>query len=425
MRMHDHVYAWLARLAGSRRAPLFAFGAIVLVSTLERVLWIEHPHRLIWDEQDYVNAARRILGLPVPAGSGYDMSPGGLDPQPEDPPLAHLLIAGSIRVFGDNPLGWRLAPIVFGTVALFGIYWVARAAGASRWLGAGAAGVMAADNLYFVQSRIPTPDIFVLAFMLLAVALYLRGRPWLAGILLGLGASCKLVGAYALLVLIALEGLRLGLPPRPGRARPATAATLRSLGVCAAASIGAFVAVLAICDPAFGLITNPFAHIKYMVQFDLQTGPFYASAHAIWAHGLNSSAWDWLLNAKSLDYYTAYSTVHPGATAIEFRGEMNPFIIFLALPVIVIALWEAWRAREPVSLLVIAWFAGTFLPFVPGSFVHANFIYFMLIALPALYLGAARLFSGRYLPAWATAAYVPALLYGAWLLYPFRTWAGQ
>jgi hypothetical protein len=57
--------------------------------------------------------------------------------------------------------------------------------------------------------------------------------------------------------------------------------------------------------------------------------------------------------------------------------------------------------------------------------VHANFIYFMLIALPALYLGAARLFSGRYLPVWATAVYVPALLYGAWLLYPFRTWAGQ
>jgi hypothetical protein len=201
--------------------------------------------------------------------------------------------------------------------------------------------------------------------------------------------------------------------------------SLRSLGACGATTVGAFVAVLAVCDPIFGLFPNPFAHIAYMVRFDLQTGALYQAAHSIWAHGLNSSAWDWLINAKALHYYTAYSTLHPGTVAIDFRGEMNPFIIFLAVPVIGAALAEAWRGRDTLAILIIAWFAGTFVPFLPGSFVHAGFIYFMLIVLPAVYLGVARLLSGRYLPLWLTAAYVPALLYGAWMLYPFKTWAGQ
>jgi dolichyl-phosphate-mannose-protein mannosyltransferase len=412
------------RVACSPRAPLIVLTAVVAFSTLERTLWIGHPHRLIWDEQDYVNAARRILGLPVPAGGGYDVSPSGLDPQPEDPPLAHLLIAGSIFLFGDNPVGWRLSPILFGTIALLAMYHLVRAAGGSRWLGAGAVAVMAADNLFFVQSRIPTPDIFALTFMLLGVAVYLHGRPGTAGLLLGLGAACKLVGFYALLVLILLEALRLWLPSRSDRPRPQAVSVLVGLGVAAAGCAAAFVAVLSVCDPLFGLITNPFAHIAYMMRFDLQSGPFYAAAHAIWAHGLNSSAWDWLINSKALNYFTAYSTVHPGRIAIAFRGEMNPLIIFLALPALVVATIEAWRARDPVAMLIIAWFAGTFIPFIPGSFVHANFIYFMLIVMPAVYLGVARLLSGRYLPWWVSVAYVPLLLYGAWSLYPFKTWAG-
>ena len=67
---------------------------------------------------------------------------------------------------------------------------------------------MAADNLLLVHSRIGTLDIYAVAAMVWAAALYLRGRPALAGVVLGVGACAKEVAPYVLLAVLVLELLR-------------------------------------------------------------------------------------------------------------------------------------------------------------------------------------------------------------------------
>jgi dolichyl-phosphate-mannose-protein mannosyltransferase len=64
------------------------------------------PDHLYFDEVHYVPAARQMLE-PV-------MSTPLLNPM--HPPLAKQLIAVSIRIFGDNPLGWRYSAALFGAV---------------------------------------------------------------------------------------------------------------------------------------------------------------------------------------------------------------------------------------------------------------------------------------------------------------------
>ena len=64
------------------------------------------------------------------------------------PPLAKLLIAGSIKLFGDNPWGWRIGSVVFGTLALLAIFALVRSLGGSRWLATGVTAAMACDNLF-------------------------------------------------------------------------------------------------------------------------------------------------------------------------------------------------------------------------------------------------------------------------------------
>ncbi|MEM2992102.1 MAG: hypothetical protein QW467_02360, partial [Candidatus Caldarchaeum sp.] len=49
---------------------------------------------LVFDEAHYVPAVRKLLR--------------GESVNHEHPPLSKLLIAASMLVFGDNPLGWRL-----------------------------------------------------------------------------------------------------------------------------------------------------------------------------------------------------------------------------------------------------------------------------------------------------------------------------
>ena len=135
----------------------------------------------MFDETYYVNAARVIAGIRPPAGAPYANAPLGVDANSEHPPLAKLLIAGGIELFGDGPLAWRLPSVLLGTVAILGMFALVRAAGGGPWLGLGAAALMAADNLLLVHGRIGTLDISAVAAMIWAAALYLRGRRVLAG----------------------------------------------------------------------------------------------------------------------------------------------------------------------------------------------------------------------------------------------------
>ncbi|HEX2148946.1 MAG TPA: hypothetical protein VHI31_02045, partial [Actinomycetota bacterium] len=113
----------------SPRAPLWALFAVSVFSLLLRVAWISKPDNLLFDENYYVNAARRMLGVPIAPDQIYAASPAGLDPNFAHPPLGKLLISLGIRSLGDNPLGWRFAAILFGSYAILALYWMARSAG--------------------------------------------------------------------------------------------------------------------------------------------------------------------------------------------------------------------------------------------------------------------------------------------------------
>ena len=98
--------------------------------------------------------------------------------------------------------------MLFGSLAILGMFALARAGGASRWCSLLAATLMASDNLLLVHGRIATLDIYVVTFMIWAAALYLRGRPAVSGVLLGIGATVKLVAPYVLVVVALVELVR-------------------------------------------------------------------------------------------------------------------------------------------------------------------------------------------------------------------------
>jgi dolichyl-phosphate-mannose-protein mannosyltransferase len=410
-------------------------GLVSLGSLGARAIWLDRPARaLIFDEAYYVNAARIILGLHVPADGHYAGSPPGLDPNQEHPPLGKLLIALGMRLFGDNALGWRILPLVFGSLAILAMYWLVRSAGGGRWLALGAAGLMAADNLSLVHGRIATLDVFVVVLMLAAVALYLHDRPVLAGAMLGLGCCTKLVAPYALLVLALLEAGRVLLRTREPELSRGRAAVVRlaPLASCAAAAMLVDLGVLYGLDHFFSAYRNPLVHTRAMLDYAAKlTNP-----HG--PEGIASYPWQWLLNEEPINYYAVNTNVMSGGKVIAthpvvaFQGLMNPAIIVLALPALLLAGHTAWRHRgDDLSLLTVAWFLGTWLPFVAGAAPlgsygnRITYLYYMVIVLPAVYLAVARLVAHPALPRAVLAGYVCILGYWFEALYPFRTWTGQ
>ena len=240
-------WAGLVALLVRPRAPYALLALVSLLSVGARAWWLDHPSRaLIFDEAYYVNAARVILGIHVPGGDHYAGSTPGLDPNQEHPPLGKLLIALGMKLFGDGALGWRILPLVFGSLAILAMFWLVRAAGGGAWLALGAAALMAADNLSLIHGRIATLDVFVVVFMLAAVALYVRERSVLAGLALGLGCCVKLVAPYALLALALLEVGRVLLGSRAPdlSLRRRAIERLAPLATCAAVTMLVYLGIL-------------------------------------------------------------------------------------------------------------------------------------------------------------------------------------
>src|SRR5262249_40909873 len=96
-----------ARRANGLRALLL--GVLSLAVFLPR---LSVTRVYIYDEQCYVSSARAFL-----SGTG--------DTNPEHPPLGKLLIALSMKAFGDNPFGWRSASVLAGAAIVVGMFYLA------------------------------------------------------------------------------------------------------------------------------------------------------------------------------------------------------------------------------------------------------------------------------------------------------------
>ncbi|HSC05088.1 MAG TPA: glycosyltransferase family 39 protein [Solirubrobacteraceae bacterium] len=422
-----------------RGRPLvhWLLAGLLLVSVLSRVAWIEQPchrpcrtpddHLLVFDEDYYVNAARVIAGIRPPTGAPYANAPLGVDANSEHPQLAKLLIAGGIKLFGDGPLAWRLPSLVLGTVAILGMFALVRAAGGGPWLGLGAAALMACDNLLLVHGRIATLDIYAVTAMIWGAALYLRRRPVWAGVVIGLGTSAKEVAPYVLFALALLELLRWW------RSRDGARARLGRLAACVAVWAATFLAALTFMgliaapySPQTGkLVPNgPFGHIAHMLSY---------AAHQTSPHGpqgIASYPWAWLIDIKTITYLqinparptAALSEVSP---AVHFLGAISPPILLLAVPALLLAaravVRRHVRCENEVGLVGLAWFLGTWLPFVVASLIasRTSYLYYMVIVMPGIYLVVADLIARIGPERKLVLLWMAGVVAAAVVLYPF------
>ena len=177
-------------------------------------LGITNPTERVLDEYKYIDPAKGIL-----AGT-YDNCPDG-------PPLGKLILASSIALIGDNPLGWRTPSAICGALTLVAIFLLTRLLLNDLALALTAAAITLLNNFLYVFSRNAMMDIFLVVFAVWSVlaftaALKMEGlgrkkrRLLLAasGILVGLAIACKWNGVDELCVFLALGVGLLFLPDR-------------------------------------------------------------------------------------------------------------------------------------------------------------------------------------------------------------------
>lgn len=159
------------------------------VAGVLRLVHLERPDRLVFDETYYVKQAYSLLTL------GYE---GSWNEEPDErfaagdfsdlnteadyvvhPAVGKWMIAAGMRLLGpENPWGWRISAAVIGTLSVLLLARIGRRLFSSNLLGATAALLLAVDGEHIVLSRISILDIFLQFWILAAFWALLRDREW-------------------------------------------------------------------------------------------------------------------------------------------------------------------------------------------------------------------------------------------------------
>jgi dolichyl-phosphate-mannose-protein mannosyltransferase len=403
---------WRSRLLSPTAGLLLVLG----VTVATRLAWLDRPDKsLVFDESYYVNAARRLLGWTVPPGNPYTDAPAGLDPNSEHPPLGKVLIAASMRVFGDDPLGWRFPSLVAGLVVVLAVFLLVRSTGHSPWLAVYAAGVASLDNLLLVHSRIATLDVLFLAPLLVGAVLTLRKQWVWAGVACGLAVLVKVPAAFGLVALVVLVLV----VPGGGRfVQRALRAALLGGTAFVVATAG-----LWFLDTQYTHFDDPFSHMRYIKTYGLDLSRSGGPVNS------ESEPWQWLANEVQITYLRVDTQglvddkVVTTKPSVWFRGALNPALSGMGVVALFYAAWRWVRRRDPLACWTVVWSAGVFLPYV-GLSVFADRISYLFYALPlvpAYAVGASLLLWHEGLPRICRWGFAVALLIGFAAYFPFRT----
>lgn len=195
---------------------IFIIIILLLISTYVsynsyRLAYINYENGDLYvsDEIYYVDTARRYLQFIFHVNVNESMYSNKTNPDYfnlEHPPLAKYLIALSMKLYGDNPIGWRLPGIIEAGLIPFTLglaFWLrSKRTVASAVIAIAAASAAAADPILIYSGSVAMLDIHLAFFLTLSLAFMLLGRRRTALVMSGLATAAKMSGLAAVLAIM-------------------------------------------------------------------------------------------------------------------------------------------------------------------------------------------------------------------------------
>ncbi len=390
------------RLTNVNRRQLLLVGlliALLATAMFSRFWRLGTPGDFFFDEVYFPDTAQKILGR--------ELTPDEAGPweffgsENTHPPLSKLIMAGGMAIFGlvtsgsvtgeiDNPFAWRFFGALAGVGSIVFIYLLGRRLFNSEFVGIAAGFLLTFEGLAFTQSRIGTPDTYVLCFILGAVYFLVSDRYLLSGIFLGAAAATKWTAALTLFP-IGLYFIYRFLQTKRGQRRK-------------------FLLESSLIVPLFFILVPGYVYfLSYL--------PMLLNGHSLGDV--------WTLNRQAYEFHSSLDATHgyqspwntwpilmrpvflhlSGSAKIYNLG--NPMIFWFGLPALAFALWQGVRTvrarldaatgnlhisgrltRERFALLfVVLTYLGLWLPWALQP--RIMFLYHYLPALPFLILALA------------------------------------
>jgi dolichyl-phosphate-mannose-protein mannosyltransferase len=323
--------------------------AILLVVTLIfHFSIIFTPDKVVFDEQFYVEDARRVIN-------------GDVTQRGEHPPLGKVIVLGGMELFGDNPFGWRFISVIFSTAGIALFYFICRKLGMGNKATLIATFLLAFENLYFVQGSIGMLDVFFVTLSMAAFLIYLHGHYEWAGITVGLAALAKLNGFLA----IGVIGIHWLLMRRDKPLRVILSVLLMGF---------TFLGLFAVFN--YFEIGHKWADpLPYI--YDMIRGT--ESLKFSWVtHPAAIQPWKWLYDRPEMAYY-----INP-----NYSGMLSYTTWALIVPATVYMIWRAAK-RNTAAMFGLAWVYGTYFIWYAAVLItdRVTYPYYLLACIGGLCIG--------------------------------------
>ena len=353
------------------RTDTIVLMALIAAAAATRLWHLGLPAEIVFDEVHFVAQARH-----------YIRAEPFLDPHP---PLAKLVIAGGIMLFGDHPWSWRIGNAILGILLVALTYMLGRRMFASRLAGALAASFVICDGMFLVDSRVAVIDIVYLTMAAWSYLLLFRfaetadqrdRRRTLAamGITLGLCLGAKLyIPAVTFLL---CTGFMVYFIMRADRAAPLKTRGWRTAG--ALVMVGALSAAVyvAVFLPHFWLgwwggIADLFHYYGDVM--------WYERSVETATHPYSSPWWSWPLMLRPIAYWQNFP---PEGKVATIWGGGNPLLWWGALTAITITAVRALERPNAARSFLVAGYLGYLAIWIPVG--RTLFLYHYM---PSVYMG--------------------------------------
>jgi dolichyl-phosphate-mannose-protein mannosyltransferase len=387
---------------------------IFVVAHAALLAGISTPDKFVFDEVHYVPAARQLLEPMMP------------EPMlnPMHPLLAKQFIALSIRIFGDDALGWRYPGVLFGALAVVAIYLCGLALFAAQSPAVAAALIAFLNQMLFVMARTAMLDIFALTFALFGIASFMHGfrqrRPhlWfaLAGVAFGLAGACKWNGFFPLAVaLVIVAAVRL---MQAWRARFADARETDWYRPGLWSDFNAYhVAACFVLAPALSYFSSfvPLYGLSPTAIWEAQRRIFDDNVTSAIAGHVYMSMWpSWPFLVRPV-WFLFDNVGNDRIAAVVLLG--NPLVLWPALAAIAIVVRDVIVARRADAFLIAAFYFGLYLAWavLPRTL---QFLYYYLPAATVASLALVYALRRDGSPRWLLWTYVVVAAVGFVVMLP-------
>ncbi|GAB3645313.1 dolichyl-phosphate-mannose--protein mannosyltransferase [Glycomyces tarimensis] len=393
-----------SRLPDDRRRALLVTLGVTAIAAVLRLIGLNHPKGLVFDEVYYAQDAHALLAHGVEWDAASDGSA-----YVAHPPFGKWLIAAGEAAFGFDEVGWRIAAVAAGVAGVAILVRLMRRLTGSTLLGGTAGLLLAVEGSHFVLSRASLLDIFLATLILAAMYCLVRDRDWrragwlaaiddgldplrerprlgvspwrvAAAVLLGLAMATKWSALwYIILCIVLFVVWDWRLRVDAGARKPLRDTVIYEFGQNLWFGLSAIGTYLATWTGWFANDTGSYRHwladnghseppvigaLVNWYQYHLSVYEFHSNLDS--EHSYQSVPFEWLFNLRPVVFYWG-SDVPCGADrcAAEILLLGTPLLWWAFVPATVAVLawalfkrdWRAWFLLAGIGAGILPWFA--------------------------------------------------------------------